>query len=146
MAKRPVDRRSARAALETSASRRRARSLAADSPDGSMTRSSVRALVGTSNASAAALVSPRAEGTVPPNPQTGEVGTPGTLNTYGYITGEDYNQDLDGYPMFPFFNKMRLGDAQVNATLLMLKLPLKGARWVVKPADRDPDPQDQAIA
>src|SRR5260221_714613 len=46
--------------------------------------------------------------------------------------------------MFPFYNKMRLSDAQVNATQLMLKLPLKGARWIAKPVSSDP--QDVAIA
>jgi hypothetical protein len=75
---------------------------------------------------------------------TGQIGTPGNLNVFGYLTGEDYNPDLDGFAMFANYNKMRLSDAQVNATLLMLKLPLKGATWVVKPASDDP--QDVAIA
>lgn len=75
---------------------------------------------------------------------TGQIGTPGNLNVFGFLTGEDYNPDLDGFPMFANYNKMRLGDAQVNATLLMLKLPLKGARWIVKPGSEDA--QDQAIA
>ena len=82
-------------------------------------------------------------GTTSPD-ATGVVGTPGNLNVFGFLTGEDYNQDLDGFPMFPHYNKMRLSDAQVNATLLMLKLPLKGATWIAKPASDDP--QDQAIA
>jgi hypothetical protein len=75
---------------------------------------------------------------------TGQVGTPGNLNVFGFLTGEDYNPDLDGFPMFANYNKMRLGDAQVNATLLMLKLPLKGASWISRPASDDP--QDVAIA
>jgi SPP1 gp7 family putative phage head morphogenesis protein len=75
---------------------------------------------------------------------TGQVGAPGNLNVFGYLTGEDYNPDLDGFAMFANYNKMRLSDAQVNATLLMLKLPLKGATWIVKPASDDP--QDVAIA
>lgn len=76
--------------------------------------------------------------------ETGAIGTAGNLNVFGFLTGEDYNTDLDGFPMFPHYNHMRLGDAQVNATLLMLKLPVKGARWIVKPASDDP--QDVAIA
>lgn len=142
-----VDGRSAKRALETPAARRRARELAApESPDGSGRVTSARALLKTQpGAAAAAMVVGRADGGGSvPDSETGQVGTPGTLNTYGYITGEDYNQDLDGYPMFPFYNKMRLGDAQVNATMLMLKLPLKAARWVAKPASSDP--QDIAIA
>jgi hypothetical protein len=75
---------------------------------------------------------------------TGQTGTPGNLNVFGFLTGEDYNPDLDGFPMFANYNKMRLGDAQVNATLLMLKLPLKGATWIAKPASDDA--QDKAIA
>jgi hypothetical protein len=75
---------------------------------------------------------------------TGQVGTPGNLNVFGFLTGEDYNSDLDGFAMFANYNKMRLSDAQVNATLLMLKLPLKGASWIIKPASDDA--QDVAIA
>lgn len=75
---------------------------------------------------------------------TGQVGAPGNLNVFGYLTGEDYNTDLDGFAMFANYNKMRLSDAQVNATLLMLKLPLKGATWIVKPGSDDA--QDVAIA
>jgi hypothetical protein len=146
MAKKPVDPRSARQALETPAARRRTRQLAQDSPDGSRRATSVRALVDPlRSAAAATMTTGRPDGGAStPDSETGQVGTAGTLNTYGYITGEDYNQDLDGYPMFPFYNKMRLGDAQVNATQLMLKLPLKGARWIAKPASDDP--QDVAIA
>lgn len=145
MAKTPVDGRSARNALDTPAARRRAKTLAVPSPDGPPSRASARALLTQPQTSGGASSVGRPDsGGSTPDPETGQVGTPGTLNTYGYITGEDYNQDLDGYPMFPFYNKMRLGDAQVNATQLMLKLPLKGARWIAKPASSDP--QDLAIA
>lgn len=74
----------------------------------------------------------------------GNIGTPGTLNTWGFITGEDYNRDLDGFPMFPFYDKMRRSDAQVWASLLQVKLPFKAARKVIKPASDDPE--DIAIA
>lgn len=72
------------------------------------------------------------------------IGATGTLNLWGFITGEDYNPALDGYPMFPVYDQMRRSDAQVNATLLQIKLPIKAARRVIKPASDDP--QDRAIA
>lgn len=87
---------------------------------------------------------PSALGGVTTPDKSGAIGTPGNLNVFGFLTGEDYNPDLDGYPMFGNYNKMRLSDAQVNATLLMLKLPLKGATWMVKPGSDNP--QDMAIA
>jgi hypothetical protein len=76
--------------------------------------------------------------------QTGAVGVPGNLNMSGFLTSEDYNPDLDGYPAYRFYDEMRRGDAQVNATLLMCKLPIKAARRKIEPASEDP--QDQAIA
>lgn len=75
---------------------------------------------------------------------TGAVGVPGNLNMSGYLTGEDYNPDLDGYPAYRYYDEMRRGDAQVNATLLMCKLPIKAARRKI--AAVSDDPQDQAIA
>lgn len=75
---------------------------------------------------------------------SGQIGAPGTLNVWGFITGEDYNPDLDGYPMFPKYDQMRRGDAQASASLLQIKLPFKAARKVIKPASDDP--QDLAIA
>lgn len=78
-------------------------------------------------------------------PSTTEaVGVPGTQNVFGYITGEDYNPNLDGYKMFPLLDEMRRSDAQVNASLMQIKLPLKAARRIIKPASDDP--QDVAIA
>jgi hypothetical protein len=116
------------------------RALAVSSPDGPKrgSASQAAALAGYASSVPSAL-----GGSTTPD-ATGQVGTPGNLNVFGFLTGEDYNPDLDGYPMFPNYNKMRLGDAQVNATLLMLKLPLKGATWIAKPASDDA--QDQAIA
>jgi len=42
----------------------------------------------------------------------GQIRHAGNLNVFGFLTGEDYNQDLDGFPMFATTNKMRLSDAQ----------------------------------
>lgn len=79
-----------------------------------------------------------------PEDATGQIGTPGTLNMWGFISGEDYNRDLDGYPMFGKYDQMRRGDAQVSASLMQIKLPFKAARKVIRPATDDP--QDIAIA
>ncbi len=77
--------------------------------------------------------------------QSDALGTPGNLNMAGFLTDEDYNAALDGYQAYKVWDEMRRGNAQVNATLLMCKLPIKAARWVIRPASQD-DPQDQAIA
>jgi hypothetical protein len=76
--------------------------------------------------------------------RAGAIGTPGNLNISGFLTGEDYNPDLDGFSAYKIYDQMRRGDAQVNATLLMCKLPIKGAKVAIVPASEDP--QDIAIA
>jgi hypothetical protein len=127
-------------ALDTPAARSpRERIGLAKGPDGSGRPSSAAALMPAMPSSA-----PGNWGGSTSKDEDGQIGTPGNLNMFGFLSGEDYNPDLDGFAMFANYNKMRLGDAQVNATLLMLKLPLKGARWIVKPGGEDA--QDQAIA
>lgn len=127
-------RRISKAALATTAARPpRERLALAAAPDGARRGSQAPRPVASGSGGAP----------TPPS-SSGEVGTPGNLNMFGFLTGEDYNPDLDGMQMFTPYQKMRLSDAQVNATLLMLKLPIKAARWVAEPASDDP--QDRAIA
>lgn len=73
-----------------------------------------------------------------------ELGAPGNQNIYGWLTGEDYNQDLDGQVAAVVYDEMRRGHAQTAAVLLMCKLRIKGATWRIEPASDDP--QDVAIA
>src|SRR4051812_17667393 len=58
-----------------------------------------------------------------------ERGSSGTPNYGGFISGEDYNPKLDGINAFPVYEEMRRSDAQVRATLDVLKLPLISATW-----------------
>lgn len=109
-------------------------------PDSGRPTSSAQAFISQTNYGQTTFVPSQAS----PVGQDGQIGAPGNLNVFGFLTGEDYNQDLDGRNMFEPYQKMRLSDAQVNATLAMLKLPLKGARWIAKAASDDP--QDIAIA
>lgn len=67
----------------------------------------------------------------------GQIGTPGNLNVSGFLTGEDYNPDLDGFMAYRTYDEMRRSDAQVRATLAMCKLPVKAATWDIKPASDD---------
>jgi hypothetical protein len=75
---------------------------------------------------------------------TQAIGAPGNLNVSGFLTGEDYNAQLDGQAAYAVYDQMRRSDAQVQATLAMCKLPVKAATWDVEAAGDDP--QDQAIA
>jgi len=48
----------------------------------------------------------------------------------------EYNSDLSGLAAFSTYEKMRRGDAQVSATLMAMKLPIRTASWtVVVPED-----------
>lgn len=65
-------------------------------------------------------------------PQLAELGTTGTPIFGGYLrdTGE-YNAALEGLSAFSTYEKMRRGDAQVAATLLAMKLPIRSAEWMI---------------
>ncbi len=75
-----------------------------------------------------------------------EYGATGTPIFGGFISGEDYNPKLDGAKALLVYDEMRRGDAQVNATMRVLKLPLQSSTWDIDPPDGSKDPQDQAIA
>ena len=118
------------------------RALAATTPDGPRQARQTTPAIQKPTSALGGIPSGMGGSTTPDD--TGHIGTPGNLNVFGFLTGEDYNPDLDGFAMFPNYNKMRLSDAQVAATLLLMKLPMKAADWVVQPASEDA--QDLAIA
>lgn len=74
-----------------------------------------------------------------------EHGATGTPNYGGWITGEDYNPKLDGKAAMKVYDEMRRSDAQVGATLNVVKLPVRSADWRVDPPEHG-DAQDLAIA
>lgn len=74
-----------------------------------------------------------------------EHGVSGTEIFGGVITGEDYNADLQGQKGRDIYDKMRRTDAQVRATLQVMKLPLHAAQWAAIPPEGG-DEVDQAIA
>lgn len=73
-----------------------------------------------------------------------EHGISGTENLYGYIWNEEYNPKLAGQAAIGVYDQMRRSDAQVHASLDMVKLPLRSADVVIEAASDDPE--DQRIA
>lgn len=72
-----------------------------------------------------------------PNPSAlTEKGEGFGLYTNGLIDSQDYNSKLIGSAGVDVYNQMRLGDATVRATLLVIKLPILSARWWVEPASQ----------
>lgn len=74
-----------------------------------------------------------------------EHGASGTENYGGIIRQEDYNPLLDGEEAVKEYEKMRRSDAQVKATLQVIKLPLRSASWKAIPPE-DADDHDRAVA
>src|SRR5215218_7965090 len=62
-----------------------------------------------------------------------EIGTSG-MTVYGQYSTDDYNPELRGLLGIKKYDQMRRGDAQVKASLMLLKAPVLGARWFVEPA------------
>lgn len=73
-----------------------------------------------------------------------EYGDTGTTMYNGMISGEEYNSELTGTSKYTQYDKMRKGDATVSASLKVIKLPLRAARWFVNPAGDDPVQLEQA--
>jgi hypothetical protein len=80
-----------------------------------------------------------------PDPSKPERGVSGTMVMGGSIVGEEYNRELQGKAGIAMYDKMRRSDAQVRATLQVMKLPLLGATWAATPPE-DGDEVDQQIA
>jgi hypothetical protein len=62
-----------------------------------------------------------------------EIGTSG-ITVYGQYSTDDYNPELRGLIGIKKYDQMRRGDAQVKASLMLLKAPVLGARWFMEPA------------
>jgi hypothetical protein len=52
----------------------------------------------------------------------------------GIIAGQEYNPKLQGTRRIQQYDEMRLGDAHVQASLKVVKLPLLSANWTIQPA------------
>ena len=74
-----------------------------------------------------------------------EWGATGTQIYGGRILGEEYNDKLQGQKAYVEYDRMRKSDAQVRATLQVIKLPIRAATWKARPPENG-DMQDQAIA
>ena len=80
-----------------------------------------------------------------PAPQA-EVGTTGTPFFAGYLRDlGEYNPTLEGLSAFSTYEKMRRSDAQVAATLMSMKLPIRSAEWTVT-APENATPVEQEAA
>lgn len=66
-------------------------------------------------------------------PDLRELGTTG-MSSYGSIERQEYNNELRGLQGLLIYDKMRRGDAQVKATLRLVKTPVVAARWFLVPA------------
>lgn len=79
-------------------------------------------------------------------PELLELGTTGTSVFGGYLTDVgEYNPNLQGLAAMSTYEKMRRSDAQVAATLMSMKLPIRSAEWtVVAPDDATPVEKEAA--
>lgn len=73
-----------------------------------------------------------------------ELGGSGTLNTQGFISGEEYNRNLIGRQALQNYDIMSRSDATVHAALQVCKLPILAAHWKFKPASDDPADVERA--
>lgn len=79
-------------------------------------------------------------------PPDAEVGTTGTPFFAGYLRDlGEYNPTLEGLSAFSTYEKMRRSDAQVAATLMSMKLPIRSAEWTVT-APENATPVEQEAA
>lgn len=62
-----------------------------------------------------------------------ELGTTG-ITSYGSIFREEYNPEMRGTIGMEKYDKMRRSDAQVRASLKLVKIPVLSARWFIEPA------------
>jgi phage gp29-like protein len=68
----------------------------------------------------------------PATPQLGEIGATGTPIFSGFLYDQgEYNPDVTGLNAYRTYEKMRRSDAQVAATLMACKLPVRSAEWAV---------------
>lgn len=75
-----------------------------------------------------------------PRETLGDSGTPGL---HGIIT-EEYNPQLQGVQGIRVFDEMRKSDGTVRAALLACTLPIRRAKWFIKPASEEQADKDIA--
>jgi len=76
-------------------------------------------------------------------PDLNEIGTT-SPSTYLSFLRQEYNPDLRESQGLRTYDKMRRSDSAVRSTLRLMKTPILGARWFIKPAS--PSPKDKKIA
>ena len=76
---------------------------------------------------------------------TSEMGKGGVTYFSGYANNDEFNNDLTGNEGIDTYDKMRRTDAQVQAIILAVTLPLISARWVIDRDDDDEDTTDEHI-
>lgn len=74
-----------------------------------------------------------------------EVGASGTEIWSGVVKPDEYNLELVGQDGLLKLDEMRRSNAQVKATLEIVKLPLRSATWDILPAEKG-DTTDEGIA
>ncbi len=77
-------------------------------------------------------------------PDFREIGSMGKSSYGGYFSVDEYNHALRGNRGLKVFDEMRRSDAQVRATLQLIKGPVTAAQWYVDPASDSQEDQDIA--
>ena len=72
----------------------------------------------------------------PPEPTLGgELGGTGTIVFNSKLLENDYNPQLSEAKRYEIFDQMRMGDGQVKAGMMAIKLPLMRSEWTIEPVD-----------
>lgn len=82
------------------------------------------------------------------NDMSSDLGGSGTAFRNGFIEHE-YNSTLQGWSGLNIYEKMRKSDAQVQASLLVMELPIRSTEWFIEPAvdeNNNVTPEAQEIA
>jgi hypothetical protein len=66
-----------------------------------------------------------------------EIGFSGLMNVSGYNKTDEYNLELKEKQGIKVFRKMRMSDAQINATCLSYELPIRAGNWIIESASND---------
>lgn len=73
-----------------------------------------------------------------------EYGASGTMNVYGQIFNEDYNEIFDGKNGLAIYDQMYRSDAQLGAATDIIMQPIRAARWHAEYPE-NPSTQEKAI-
>jgi len=66
-------------------------------------------------------------------------GATGTQFFSGFISNEEYLDELTGVNAIGVYDKMRRNDAQIRGTLYAVMLPIRQAKWYIEPASEKPE-------